>query len=183
MVATVDNQYIHARVLKFNVGFLIAESAGFSRDVSLDIPKRLRLSEDTSIEHLSGDLRLTRTSQGILVQGRLECTNIGTCCRCLEDTPFTCTLEFEELFALSPQINTPFMVADDNSIDLAPLVREETIITMPTQQYCKPDCKGLCKNCGQNFNEGTCDCVLEDTDPRWAALEALQQQLKDHSVE
>jgi uncharacterized protein len=47
------------------------------------------------------------------------------------------------------------------------------------QARCKPDCKGLCAQCGQNLNEGQCDCDAEPIDPRLAPLRALLEQMED----
>lgn len=172
-----ETSYVSQRVLKINVGFLLAEGSGYSRVTSLDIPQRLRLSEDTTVERLSGDLRLTRTSGGILVQGILSCTTLGECARCLTLTEITFPLEIEELFAPANSVTTQFTIGEDNILDLAPLIREEALVSEPHQVYCRPSCKGLCLNCGQNLNEGLCECQHHELDPRWAALAKLQGNL------
>ena len=177
-----ENSYISARVLKINIGFLLARSPGFSRTLSLNIPERLYLENDTRIEHLSGDIRLTRTSEGILVQGELNCAMHETCSRCLREMTIVFPLEIEELFSTTSRSNSQFFIDEDNILDLAPLVREESLISIPHQIYCKPDCKGLCPECGQNLNDGQCDCVLDDVDPRWAALADLKQELSEDEL-
>ena len=52
---------------------------------------------------------------------------------------------------------------------------EETILHevqlgIPMKVLCKEDCKGLCPICGQDLNEGQCDCETDSGDPRWEAL-------------
>jgi uncharacterized protein len=49
-------------------------------------------------------------------------------------------------------------------------VREEIILSIPMKAVCSETCKGLCPECGQNLNEGQCDCVVERIDPRLAPL-------------
>ncbi len=169
MHAHSSNKYLSSRVLKLNVGFIIAEGAGFSREVPINIPERVRVAEDVILEKLTGLLRLTRTSEGILVQGEFECTIIGECSRCLTDVVLTYPLEVEEIFEISNR-DDPFVIGEDGILDLAPLIREESILNMPRQVLCQPDCKGLCPHCGQNLNEGTCDCEGDEIDSRWAAL-------------
>lgn len=56
--------------------------------------------------------------------------------------------------------------------DLAPIVRETLILEEPIVLLCRDDCKGLCAQCGQNLNEGDCDCAPPE-DPRWDALRNL----------
>ena len=172
-----SNTFIKARVLKINVGYLMAEGAGYSRMTSVDIPQPLRLDEELTLERLHGDLRLTRTSEGILVQGQLHCTIPANCTRCLTDIKATYPLELEELFTLPNNGNAPFEIGEDNNIDLAPLVREESVVSVPYHLLCRDDCQGLCPICGKNRNESPCSCHLDDIDPRWAALSDLQETL------
>ena len=65
------------------------------------------------------------------------------------------------------------VVAEDQNVDLDPLVRDDIVIRYPSKLLCSPDCKGLCPNCGKNLNEGDCDCAKEQTDPRLDALKAF----------
>lgn len=66
-----------------------------------------------------------------------------------------------------------FVVAEDQKVDLDPLVRDDIVIRYPSKLLCSPDCKGLCPNCGKNLNEGDCGCAKEQTDPRLDALKAF----------
>lgn len=177
-----DNQYINSRVLRINVGFLISEGPGFSRDTELHIPQRVRVSDDVTVQGLDGELRLTRTSEGILVQGSLHSQTEGICTRCLSKVGIDLRLEIEELFGLNANMLNAFVVGDDYMIDLAPLIREEALIGIPTQIFCKEDCLGLCPDCGQNRNEGSCTCADDYIDPRWAALAKLKQKLSEDDV-
>ena len=52
------------------------------------------------------------------------------------------------------------------------LLRDDILLELPTKFLCKPDCKGLCSQCGQNLNLGDCGCNQRRIDPR---LEVLQQ--------
>lgn len=169
MHAHSSNKYLSSRVLKINVGFIIAEGSGFSREFPINIPERVRVAEDVILDKLIGTLRLTRTSEGILVQGQLECTTVAECSRCLTEVALTYPLEVEEIFELSNR-DDPFAIGEDGILDLAPLIREESILNLPHQVLCQPDCRGLCPECGQNLNEGTCDCEVDEIDSRWAAL-------------
>lgn len=46
-------------------------------------------------------------------------------------------------------------------------------LEFPTRVLCREDCKGLCPNCGVNWNEQSCDCTTEQTDSRWDKLREL----------
>jgi uncharacterized protein len=169
-----DNSYLTSRVLKFNVGFLLAEGPGYSRTAPLEIPQRLRIAEDLTVEYLQGDLRLTRTSEGILLQGLVETHLLDQCSRCLTPLDVVLPLSLEELFGTPSHPTTQFLIGDDNILDLAPLLREEIFLHAPTKLYCREDCKGLCPHCGMNWNESSCTCADTMIDQRWAALLKLQ---------
>ena len=57
--------------------------------------------------------------------------------------------------------------------DLAPMVRESILLELDGDRLCAEDCAGLCPQCGVDRNEGTCDCVTDVRDERWAALDGL----------
>ncbi len=63
-----------------------------------------------------------------------------------------------------------------DEIDVGEAVREELILAIPPYTECRPDCKGLCPQCGTNWNEQTCDCSTDERDPRWDALKSLQSE-------
>jgi uncharacterized protein len=175
-VKTTHSGYVSNRVLKFQVGFLLAEGKGHSSETELTIP-RLRIADDLTVESLRGKLRFSRTSRGILVQGLLQAALNATCHRCLADTPLLLDVPLEELYVFPPEAEAEFTVAEDGILDLAPLLREETLLDIPSNILCRADCAGLCPECGQNLNEGQCDCASRAVDPRLAALLALRERL------
>ncbi len=164
--------YVNPRVLKINVGFLLAQGAGYHRVIELDLP-HVRLEDDVELDFLRGDLRLSRNSRGILAQGMLESSLVCECTRCLTPTSVIIQLEIEELFTYPPSSDTPYSVEETGILDLTPLLREEAILAEPLGVLCRADCAGLCPQCGQNWNEGTCNCESEDIDPRLAVLRGL----------
>ena len=51
----------------------------------------------------------------------------------------------------------PFLNTDSH-IDLYPIVREILLTEIPLRCLCKTDCKGMCSECGMNFNLKSCKC-------------------------
>lgn len=160
-----------SRVLRLNVGFLLKEGVGYNRDFPFDEPS-VALADDLTVTDLHGTANLTRTPQGLYTQGVLRATVAQTCSRCLTDMEQPVTSRLGELYHYPPETAEPdsLTVGDDHHIDLTPIVREEFILSIPLQPLCRPDCKGLCPQCGANWNEGPCDCPSEDRDPRWSGL-------------
>ena len=64
-------------------------------------------------------------------------------------------------------------VFDGEAIDVDEIVKEQILLAVPTRMLCREDCKGICPECGTDRNTGDCNCVTNDTDPRWAALKNL----------
>lgn len=73
----------------------------------------------------------------------------------------------EQVMRLSPE-------GRGAEINLAALLWEEFILALPEKVLCKPNCKGLCRNCGQNLNAGPCACRPDDLDPRLEKLRGLK---------
>ncbi len=160
--------YVSNRVLKINVGFLLSAGPGHSHDTAFDVPL-VRVADDLMLEYVRGPLRLSRTSTGVLVQGQLETSLHIECVRCLDDVTVPVTLSIEELYAyLTPAAE--FQIQDDGNLDLAPLLRAEVMIATTNGVLCRPDCKGLCPECGTNWNHASCSCADADIDPRLVAL-------------
>lgn len=172
-MTTPQQHYVHPRVLKINVGFLLAQGAGYQRDTVLDLP-RVRLAEDVELDFLRGTLRLSRNSRGIWVQGELQTQLTVECARCLTPFVYPVTLLLEELYSSPAAPDTAYAVDDAGNLDLTPLLREEAILAVPIGAVCRPDCAGLCPECGQNLNEGQCACVQPTGDPRLAILAQLK---------
>ncbi len=175
-----NSHYVNRRVLRINVGFLLAEGVGYQRELELDYP-RIQIADDLELDNLSGKVRLSRNSRGILVQATLETTVVMECSRCLTPTFVPVPLEVEELFTYPPTDDAAYFVEETGFLDLAPLLREEAIIAMPMGILCRPDCLGLCPECGHNLNEGPCDCEQDNIDPRFAILrDRLDDEKNNH---
>lgn len=165
------NGYVNNRVLKMNVGFLLTAGPGHTHQTEFDVPA-VRVSEDVDLAYVRGPLRLSRTKEGILVQGKLQIGVEDECYRCLSPVMRDMTIEVEELYAYPASRASEFSIGDDAILDLAPLLRDEAIIADSRGVLCRPDCKGLCPNCGANLNLGPCECQ-DEIDPRLAKLKDL----------
>ncbi|MDT8339955.1 MAG: DUF177 domain-containing protein [Longimicrobiales bacterium] len=60
-------------------------------------------------------------------------------------------------------------------LDLGDAVREELILAVDPFVLCDPDCRGLCPRCGADRNRESCECTLQEPDPRWDALRAMRK--------
>ncbi len=95
------------------------------------------------------------------------------CYRCLDDVTLNVTIDLEELFAYPTPTAAEFSLHEDGILDLGPLVRAEVLLATARGVLCRPDCKGLCPECGANWNKTSCTCAEEHIDPRFAVLKDL----------
>lgn len=130
-------------------------------------------------------------------RGKLATTLSATCVRCLEAFDLPVSEELDLLYL--PQSRNVAPVVDeetgtrdfdrglsaeelavafyrDDQIDLSHLVLEQIILALPMKPLCTADCRGLCPECGANRNTSNCECVVDETDPRWAALKTLLER-------
>lgn len=97
------------------------------------------------------------------------------CDRCAADTRKAYRFSFQHVLvnALNDEENDTFLLVENESIELDDLLQEDILLELPTKFLCKPDCRGLCPQCGKNLNEGECDCSARQVDPRLEILKKL----------
>ena len=61
---------------------------------------------------------------------------------------------------------------DGPCLNLDELMREQILLSLPEKRLCRPDCAGLCPECGANRNEAPCACGGSAAHPAFAALAA-----------
>ncbi len=176
--------------LCFNVAQLLRDPVGSSRHVEVEADLR-QLTPDlvtTGAEGapeavLTGPVRFMRTNAGILAQGDLYAEVTLMCARCLAPVSVPLDVPLEEVYSPTLDILTGKSIEPEEEdralwidahhiLDLTEVLRQNTLVSVPMQVLCKPDCQGLCPMCGNNLNEGPCECQPE-TDPRWDALTEL----------
>ncbi len=122
------------------------------------------------------DLRFEAVAEGVLVSGTAAATAVGQCARCLIDLTEPVIARIRELYAY-PDSATAATTEDDeiarlvdDLVDLEPVVHDEVVLALPMAPLCRPDCPGLCVECGERFDDLEPGHSHEILDPRWAAL-------------
>lgn len=144
------------------------------------------------VRPLVGTVTLLPQADGCLVRGTLQGEVTVPCNRCAEDALVVIDSSFDSFEPFPGAEGEPDGDGKDKSFDseadelivslvdgapeinLAGLLWEEFVLALPVRPLCKPDCKGLCPDCGKNLNEGSCSCVRDEGDPRLAALRGLK---------
>jgi uncharacterized protein len=174
----------------FNVATLLREAPGATR--RLEVAGEIAEVEAEGYRRpVHGEVRLLRTARGILVRAQLRVEPEYECARCLRTFTMPVDLTVEEMFVfardpvtLAPVEAEPdeFRLEDDQYLDLSEAVRQYEESARPINPLCKPDCAGLCPNCGRDLNEGPCGCTATETEPAWSALTELASRLRAAEV-
>ena len=152
---------------------------GEMRERELDFALPEKLGEGAASvaagERVEISLRLEGLHDGILVSAEVDTVARGECVRCLDPVEIDVEVEFQELFAYSPDEAFDFVVRDDQ-LDLEPVVRDAVVLSLPFQPVCRPDCPGLDPVTGERLPDGYERPVEQGIDPRWAALEGFSTE-------
>jgi uncharacterized protein len=132
------------------------------------------------------DLRLESVSEGVLVSGTVSAPTSGECARCL--TPITGDVEIDltELFAYPDSATDETTESDEigrvgasgqpDTVDLEQPIIDAIGMALPFAPLCRPDCVGLCPQCGVPLATAEPDHHHDQIDPRWAKLSGLLDQ-------
>lgn len=122
-------------------------------------------------------VRLEAVTEGVYVSGTVRAALEGECARCLDPLTDEITVELGELYAYPDSVTDETTDADelprvvDEQIDLEQPVRDAMVTELPLAPLCRPDCRGLCVDCGEKWADLPGGHRHETLDPRWAALQ------------
>ena len=126
----------------------------------------------------AGDKKLEITGKG-------EVTAVIPCDRCLADVQMKIPLSFHKKVSVDPDTAEETEDLDEANyidgynFDVEQLVYNELLVGWPTKILCSEDCKGICSVCGQNLNEGACDCEDTGLDPRMSVIRDVFKNFKE----
>jgi uncharacterized protein len=129
-------------------------------------------------EKVRADFQVTRANTGTVFQLAFQARLHGPCYRCLGDAVLDVPIRVREYQATAPedeQMTTPYVEAD--RLDVSAWARDAVALALPDKILCRPDCAGLCPECGKSLNDEPHEHEEHEADPRWAALESLREQL------
>ncbi len=134
---------------------------------------------------LEVSLSYYRSGKEIFFQGSFGGKLNACCSRCLGNYSFNLSKAFD--FVLTPEPLRFDRKADalrsdelglsyysTEEIDLAPLIKEQVLLALPTRPLCVDDCRGLCGGCGVNLNLEKCVCGVLPGDQRMELFRTLK---------
>lgn len=112
--------------------------------------------------------------QKLILHGSTQLGVLIPCARCLEPVETGLDIEFEDEIDLN---NKDYI--DGYNLNVDQLVHDEALLVWPERVLCRENCQGLCSVCGQNLNEGACNCEQTDLDPRMAKVLDIFSKFKE----
>jgi uncharacterized protein len=123
-------------------------------------------------------LDISRTAAGHALRLRASGTLAGPCMRCLEDSTFEVEAdarEVEQPSSNDEELRSPYV--DEGVLDVAGWAHDAIALALPQSLLCRPDCAGLCPECGVSLNDVDAATHMHEQapDPRWAKLRELME--------
>ncbi len=157
--------------------------------VQATVPSPLRMGvELIAVEEgapVTLDLRLESVSEGVLVTGTASAPTAGECSRCLQPITGEVEIDLTELFAYPDSTTEETTEADEiprvgrdgssETIDLEQPIIDAVGLALPFSPVCRPDCPGLCPECGVALDSAEPGHQHDNIDPRWAKLLTLRE--------
>ena len=111
-------------------------------------------------------LTVERAGTELIVRGVVEAPVRLRCSRCAQF--------FSTTARVSSFLHAYEWSEHPECLDVTADVREDLLLEIPGFPLCAEACKGLCAQCGQNWNEGPCGCAPpRDAFSPWGALDGL----------
>lgn len=158
----------------------LGRGPGLMFTVRHQAPSPSRIGLDlTAIEPgslLDLDLQVASVSEGVLVTGTVAAPTTGECSRCLDTFSGHIEVSLTELFAYPDSVTEATTEDDelgrviDDTVDLEQAVIDAVGLELPLSPVCRPDCPGLCAQCGIPLASAEPGHHHEQIDPRWAKL-------------
>lgn len=125
------------------------------------------------------DLLLESVQDGILVAGSCQVPVSGLCVRCLDEYSDVIDVSFQQFFAYPEMLarGTDDDVAEMNGpwLDVRAAFHDALVLALPLSPTCRPDCPGLCAECGFRLADDPTHGHAHQ-DPRWSALATHRRQ-------
>jgi uncharacterized protein len=113
-----------------------------------------------------------RVDNDVIVRGGLRTAVRLTCSRCAEEFEQSLNVALDAIYLpMNEMLSARAKELEegeadvypyaDQVIDIAEMVRDKLLLSIPLQPYCMVGCRGLCPSCGVDRNAISCQCAEE----------------------
>ena len=119
------------------------------------------------------------TNGGFHIYGDITAELLESCDRCLSSYKSQKNIELNIILTNNDDllneknIDIIQFLDSEDFVSLSRLIRDLILLENPIKKLCSKECKGLCANCGTNFNKLDCECELSIENNRWIELKKL----------
>jgi uncharacterized protein len=153
----------------------------------------LDLGDGTALRAASWQVRVLPSDRDYFLEIRGKGTWEGTCSRCLEPLDLGLAMESQFLGSRDPELvvggahalgsqDLDVVFLPEPVLDEVALAQEHFQLHAPMHPLCREDCRGLCPQCGKNWNKGPCSChpeLVKEPGALAKALSGLKINLED----
>jgi len=147
-------------------------------------------SELPMVQPVEMECRFYKTNHEVVVQGSLRSALYLTCSRCAEEFEKPLSVALDAVYLSIDELSSvrakeleegeaDVYAYADQVIEIAAMVRDKLLLSIPQQPHCMVGCKGLCPSCGVNRNVVSCLCGEERLGSPFEALNALRARGRD----
>ncbi len=120
----------------------------------------------------------------LLIKGNTTISVEIPCDRCLGPALYNISVEIDKDVKLKEVAHDVHMIEEQNyidgyNLDVDKLLYNEILIGWPMKILCSDTCKGVCNVCGQNLNQGICNCEDTSLDPRMSVVRDIFKNFKE----
>jgi uncharacterized protein len=153
-------------------------------DEGIDVEHEETVESDTIISPIKARLKIMKVGSEVIVKGEVMADTRLQCSRCIMDFEHQLSVQVDVVYhpleelkgeerneIMSGELAMDFYKEDE--MDLITLMKEQILLNIPMKPLCTDSCKGICRICGKNLNEGECSCPQKETDSRFDILKNI----------
>lgn len=160
---------------------LSSEGKTAEKQVSLEMTKFSSGVDEFPITEKSPvDFRFYNLEKGkARIEGSARVVLRMNCGRCLKEVDKEMHLVFSRIVYAPDEVTRGTEEEDDQTfmdgyqLNVEDLIYSEILLNLPMKVLCNENCKGICKICGKDLNEGECECDTFVPDPRMAVIKDI----------
>ena len=156
-------------------------------DEGLDFAHEETVESDTIISPIKARLKIMKIGSEVIVKGEVVADIRLQCSRCVADFYPVLSVPVDVVYhpldelkgeerheILNGELDMDFYSGDE--MDITTLMKEQILLNIPMKPLCTDSCRGMCRTCGKNLNEGDCSCPHTETDRRFDILKKILDQ-------
>jgi uncharacterized protein len=150
----------------------------------IDVEREETVESDTIISPIKAKLKIMKIASEVIVKGEVVADIKLQCSRCIKDFEHELSVPVDVVYhpldelkgeerheIMSGELDMDFYSGDE--MDIMTLMKEQILLNIPMKPLCSDLCKGICRTCGKNLNDGACHCPQKETDSRFDILKKI----------